>query len=127
MTQPTNIDYKSIEEQVEEKSTQILEGARYVTGNQYPEDSEEYKAYQSGFEAALAMVYIELTGTPKTIGKLTQALQERDRIAREEIAKRIEELPETYDSDDRWGMCPSVDREELDKLVKSLATPNDKE
>lgn len=68
----------SNDEVIEEFINELMTRARYVKGNQYPDGSEEYKAYQTGFESALAMVYIDLTGTPKSQGMLRTLLAQKN-------------------------------------------------
>lgn len=76
---------KTIEQQVEDFAKDMSADVRWSSGyGQYEKDSAEQQAYIDGVTTAISMMYIGLTGSPKTIGKLTQALQERDRIAKEE-------------------------------------------
>jgi hypothetical protein len=50
---------------------------RYFTGKgQYEEGSEEQKAYLDGVETAIGMMCIDLIGTPKTVGILSQVRKE---------------------------------------------------
>jgi len=55
---------------VEEVAKELLVRASYVTSESVFEGAERF-AYQQGFQDALAMVYIELTGTHKSKGTLT--------------------------------------------------------
>lgn len=113
----------------------ILKGARYVTGNQYPEDSYEYAAYKAGFESALGMVYRELTGTPKTQGKLqtiySQGITEGERRGAERERKELdnwlvenqETVPVlTVNSRSQYDLKQMVS---IHKSRKYLTTPRD--
>lgn len=76
---------------VEEFTQEVLKAAKYITGEgQYSEGSDGQNDYRQGFTDALAMVNIELTGTPKSRGKLTQ----RDQQIREEERRRVCEVVE---------------------------------
>ena len=55
---------------VEEVAKELLVRASYVTGENGFEGAERF-AYQLGFQDALGMVYIELTGNHKSKGTLT--------------------------------------------------------
>jgi len=55
---------------VEEVAKELLVRASYVTSESVFEGAERF-AYQQGFQDALGMVYIELTGTHKSKGTLT--------------------------------------------------------
>ena len=58
---------------VEEVAEKLNEGTLYMAmPNQYPENSVEKIAYADGVKTAAAFVYIDLTGTPKSKGILTQ-------------------------------------------------------
>ena len=57
---------------VEETAKAIIEKVRYyATSHQYPDNSAKAKAYREGVNTAMAMLYIDLTGTPKVKGFLT--------------------------------------------------------
>ena len=57
---------------VEETAKAIIAKVRYyATSHQYPDNSAEAKAYREGVNTAMAMLYIDLTGTPKVKGFLT--------------------------------------------------------
>ena len=56
----------------EETAKAIIENVRhYATPHQHPDNSAEAKAYLEGVNTAMAMLYIDLTGTPKVKGFLT--------------------------------------------------------
>lgn len=53
-------------ERIEEFAKELSEKVRYFANvNQYPDESDEQKAYLEGVQTAIAMMYIDLTGTPK--------------------------------------------------------------
>ena len=57
---------------VEETAKEIIDKVKYYAiCNQYPDNSEEAKAYLEGINTAMAMLYIDLTGAPKAKGFLT--------------------------------------------------------
>jgi len=57
---------------VEETAKAIIENVRHcATPHQHPDNSVEAKAYLEGVNTAMAMLYIDLTGTPKVKGFLT--------------------------------------------------------
>ena len=59
-------------EETEETAKAIIEKVRhYATPPQHPDNSAEAKAYLEGVNTAMAMLYIDLTGTPKVKGFLT--------------------------------------------------------
>ena len=59
-------------EEAEETAKAIIEKVRhYATPHQHPDNSAEAKAYLEGVNTAMAMLYIDLTGTPKVKGFLT--------------------------------------------------------
>lgn len=58
-------------ESVDEFAQKLSEKVRYFCGKgQYEENSDEQKAYIDGVETAIGMMYIDLTGTPKSKGML---------------------------------------------------------
>ena len=72
---------------VEEVAEKLNEGTLYMAmPNQYPENSVEKIAYADGVKTAAAFVYIDLTGTPKSKGILTQ----RDNQAYTSLVEGIE-------------------------------------
>jgi DNA primase len=59
-------------EETEETAKAIIEKVRHcATPHQHPDNSAEAKAYLEGVNTAMAMLYIDLTGTPKVKGFLT--------------------------------------------------------
>lgn len=99
----------------------LSESVRYFANvNQYPIDSDEQKAYLEGVQTAIAMMYIDLTGTPKSEGMLAKFLHQELQKAREEQNKHIgNQLLAYYENNvdpkgelkDKWFV----------KLVKNLA------
>ena len=76
-------EVKEIEEVIED----FVKGMWYVTGeSQYPEGAEK-KSYHQGFSDAVAMAYIELTGTPKSKGLINKLLLSQQQKHREELQK----------------------------------------
>lgn len=76
---------KPIPERVEEFAKNLSASVRKFAGyGQYPDDGVEQKAYRDGVETAIGMMYIDITGTPKTSGMLVPLLTETDQQARDE-------------------------------------------
>ena len=61
----------SVEETEETAKATIEKVRHYATPHQHPDNSAEAKAYLEGVNTAMAMLYIDLTGTPKVKGFLT--------------------------------------------------------
>ena len=61
----------SVEETEETAKATIEKVRHYATPHQHPDNSVEAKAYLEGVNTAMAMLYIDLTGTPKVKGFLT--------------------------------------------------------
>lgn len=79
------------EREIEEVVEDFVKGMWYVTGeSQYPEGAEK-KSYHQGFSDAVAMAYIELTGTPKSKGLIDKLLLSQQQKHREELQKAREE------------------------------------
>lgn len=73
--------------EIEEVVEDFVKGMWYVTGeSQYPEGAEK-KSYHQGFSDAVAMAYIELTGTPKSKGLINKLLLSQQQKHREELQK----------------------------------------
>jgi len=54
---------------------ELSEKVRYFAGKgQYDEEPERRSAYLDGVETAIGMMYIDLTGTPKSVGMLQNLL-----------------------------------------------------
>ena len=79
-----------IREGIEEFAKELSEKVRYYAGKgQYPNDQVIQKAYLDGVETAIGMMYIDLTGTPKSEGMLAKFLHQELQKAREEERDRI--------------------------------------
>lgn len=64
---------EGIEAEIREFAKQLSEKVRYMAGKgQYVEEPERRTAYLDGVETAIGMMYIDLTGTPKTEGMLSK-------------------------------------------------------
>ena len=60
---------------VEETAKAIIENVRHcATPHQHPDNSVEAKAYLEGVNTAMAMLYIDFTGTPKVKGFLNSMM-----------------------------------------------------
>ena len=87
MNQIPNIEETYNTREVEEVVEDFVKGMWYVTGeSQYPEGAEK-KSYHQGFSDAVAMAYIELTGTPKSKGLIDKLLLSQQQKHREELQK----------------------------------------
>ena len=99
----------TIEERVEAFTKELTKKVRHMAGEgQYTEEPERRSAYLDGVETALAMMYIDLTGTPKTKGMLHTALttiaqEERERILRKINSKTAPNQPDPYVSEFEEG------------------------
>ncbi len=78
----------------EEFAKELSEKVRFYAGKgQYHDDEVSQKTYLDGVSTAIAMMYIDLTGTPKTKGMLQTLLDTRD----SQIVERIKALKEIVD------------------------------
>ena len=81
----------SQQEEIERTAKEITDKVRYyATPNQYVTDSEEQKAYLEGVSTAIAMLYIDLTGTPKSKGILA-SLTEAHKVEMEKMEKEYQD------------------------------------
>jgi hypothetical protein len=107
----------------EEFAKTLSQKVRYFCGEgQYEKGSQEQQAYIDGVETAIGMMYIDLTGTPKTEGMLqnlttlTTAIKEaecclcKDKGVIELIEEAKREAMEESDDllDDMWGLICNV-------------------
>jgi hypothetical protein len=75
-------------EEIEKFATELGEKVKYFSGQgQYEIDSIENKAYKDGVDTAIGMMYIDLTGTPKTDGMLKKFANSIQQQTREEAHK----------------------------------------
>ena len=81
------------EKTVEETAKEIIAKVKHFAGTgQYPENPELEKAYLDGVNTAMAMLYIDLVGTPKSKGFLKAERQKREEMVeaeRERILSNI--------------------------------------
>ena len=105
-------------EETEETAKAIIEKVRhYATPHQHPDNSVEAKAYLEGVNTAMAMLYIDLTGTPKVKGFLT-TYAETQRLA---LLTELREYVNQIAYHDDWD-CHVLDYDKikthLDELIK---------
>jgi hypothetical protein len=105
-------DYQEIERIAKEITDKVC---YYATPNQYVADSEEQKAYLEGVSTAIAMLYIDLTGTPKTKGILA-SLTEAHKVETEKERLRIW-LAIVKLADDYTGEL-NTHLDEIDKIIR---------
>ena len=109
-------------EEAEETAKAIIEKVRhYATPHQHPDNSAEAKAYLEGVNTAMAMLYIDLTGTPKVKGFLT-TYAETQRLA------LLTELTQTIQAIDFYGWNEQTQSKikekvqaHLDELINSTS------
>ena len=110
---------------VEETAKAIIEKVRhYATPHQHPDNSAEAKAYLEGVNTAMAMLYIDLTGTPKVKGFLT-TYAETQRLA---LLTELRESIQTIDfygwNEQTQSMIKGKVQAHLDELIKSTSIWN---
>ena len=69
---------------IEEKVAELIKKVKSIN-SECAFEAEEKFAYQQGFQDAIAMFYIDLTGTPKTKGTIQDTIdtvleRERERV-----------------------------------------------
>lgn len=73
---------------VEETAKEIIDKVKHFAGKgQYDEEPERREAYLDGVDTAMAMLYIDLVGTPKTKGFLQVERQKGEELVRESVKK----------------------------------------
>ena len=118
-------------EETEETAKATIEKVRHcATPHQHPDNSVEAKAYLEGVNTAMAMLYIDLTGTPKVKGFLT-TYAETQRLALLTELRDCELLEETGNRAGKYGMCEKSTKAHntlvravkahLDELIKSTS------
>jgi len=105
----------------EETAKAIIEKVRHcATPHQHPDNSVEAKAYLEGVNTAMAMLYIDLTGTPKVKGFLT-TYAETQRLA---LLTELREYVNQIAYHDDWD-CHVLDYDKikthLDELIKATS------
>lgn len=94
---------------IEEFTKELVKRTTYVTGEgQYGNDGDSKDAYRHGFQDALCMVVIDLTGSPKTEGMLSRygkACREEEHSAWMK-GKRCIACGEEKEADALSEMCP---------------------
>jgi hypothetical protein len=89
---------------------EFSEKVRFYAGKgQYPDDEVSQKTYLDGVDTAIAMMYIDLTGTPKTKGMLQNLLDTRD-------AQIVEKVEET----DFFAWDENTQRMIKNKLIEAI-------
>jgi len=110
----------SVEETEETAKATIEKVRHYATPHQHPDNSAEAKAYLEGVNTAMAMPYIDLTGTPKVKGFLT-TYAETQRLA---LLTELREYVNQIAYHDDWD-CHVLDYDKikahLDELIKSTS------
>jgi len=122
-------------EEPEETAKAIIENVRHcATPHQHPDNSVEAKAYLEGVNTAMAMLYIDLTGTPKVKGFLT-TYAETQRLALLTELRDCELLEEKEEHQDwckltgelEYSSCGCwKDHNTLARAVKELISNMDK-
>lgn len=113
----------------EEFANKLSSSIRYSAGKgQYEAFPDCQDAYLDGVETAIAMMYIDLTGTPKTKGMLTKFLHHQLQKARqdwlrEEIVKlEGEKLPKTNEHGSRSFFVGAGAQMRMDTHNQALQT-----
>jgi len=111
----------SVEETEETAKATIEKVRHYATPHQHPDNSAEAKAYLEGVNTAMAMLYIDLTGTPKVKGFLT-TYAETQRLA---LLTELRESIQTIDfygwNEQTQSMIKGKVQAHLDELIKSTS------
>ena len=129
------------QELIEEKVAELIKKVRSIN-SECAFEAEEKFAYQQGFQDAIAMFYIDLTGTPKTKGTMQATIDTVSMIAREEEAVKYNKIIERAVASERkritdnvkdWRrglhmFCNQVDTfEEAHQQILKALTPLNKE
>ena len=105
-------------EETEETAKAIIEKVRhYATPHQHPDNSAEDKAYLDGVNTAMAMLYIDLTGTPKVKGFLTTYAETQRLALLTELRDYTANLKGVYSAHD----VQEAIKAHLDELIKSTS------
>ena len=105
------------EELIEEKVAELIEKVKSIN-SEYAFEAEEKFAYQQGFQDAIAMFYIDLTGTPKTKGTIQATI---DTVAAEQRSSiKIDSSDMQKVGDHYWGGDYEPTYYELEKLTESM-------
>ena len=116
----TNDKIKAV---AEEMANAVMESAKSITGESAFEGAEKF-AYQQGFEDALAMVYIDLTGTPNNKGVLQHRLETLVREEKEELLLTLlKSLPLRSDWDDDEKVTFSMAVGAMREVLESYRPP----
>ena len=81
------------QELIEEKVAELIEKVKAIN-SECAFEAEEKFAYQQGFQDAIAMFYIDLTGTPKTKGTIQATIDTVIEGERKQAALIVEEMME---------------------------------
>lgn len=111
--------------EIEEFATQLSKSVRYSSGRgQYDAFPDCQDAYLDGVETAIAMMYIDLTGTPKSEGMLAKFNHHQLQKAREEerdrilsvVADALAENCELFVANDvKFSIAQAITHSELDQ------------
>jgi len=82
------------QELIAEKVAELIKKVKSIN-SECAFEAEEKFAYQQGFQDAIAMFYIDLTGTPKTKGTIQDTI---DTVVAEERERVLEALTTTKDT-----------------------------
>jgi len=105
------------QELIEEKVAELIEKVKSIN-SEYAFEAEEKFAYQQGFQDAIAMFYIDLTGTPKTKGTIQATI---DTVAAEQRSSiKIDSSDMQKVGDHYWGGDYEPTYYELEKLTESM-------
>ena len=105
---------------VEETAKEIIDKVKYYAiCNQYPDNSEEAKAYLEGINTAMAMLYIDLTGAPKAKGFLTTYAKTQRTALLTELREYVDQVSYYDDCD-----CHVLDYDNIQGLLDELINPS---
>ena len=99
---------------IEEKVAELIEKVKSIN-SECAFEAEEKFAYQQGFQDAIAMFYIDLTGTPKTKGTIQDTIDTVVAEERERAALIVEEMME---DEEHWKPITNriLDKTPLNKV-----------
>ena len=92
MTEIKNNPHQTL---IKEKVAELIEKVKSIN-SECAFEAEEKFAYQQGFQDAIAMFYIDLTGTPKTKGTIQATIDTVLEEERERITSVIQERVDYY-------------------------------
>ena len=105
---------------IEETAKAIIEKVQhYATCHPYPNNSAVAKAYLEGINTAMAMLYIDLTGTPKVKGFLTTYAE----VQRTALLTELRESIQTINLYDWNDQTQAMIKEEIKAHINKLINP----